>query len=172
MRCQRTVARCAKGEPLGGSLALGSRGGRLRTNVCYLRRSKPRLAFCGDGAAAGSWEGKSAAAVTAPQKVLTGCPAASVTARPLPGSFGDSDYSGRASVAITVSWRQAGRAALSSSARPDWRQVTGWIYSKKQPMCLAPVGLVGPAGARLFGGRRVRVGCAHCRESIAQARNP
>jgi len=74
---------------------------------------------------------KSAAAVTSPQKVLTGCPAASVTARPLPGSFGDSDYSGRASVAITVSWRQAGRAALSSSARPDWRQVTGWIYPKE-----------------------------------------
>ena len=32
---------------------------------------------------------KSAAAVTLPQKVLTGCPAASVTARPLPGSFGE-----------------------------------------------------------------------------------
>jgi hypothetical protein len=31
----------------------------------------------------------SAATVTLPQKVLTGCPAASVTALPLPGSFGE-----------------------------------------------------------------------------------
>ena len=62
----------------------------MRTNVCYLRRSKAlALLFAAMARRLAVGREKLAAAVTLPQKVLTGCPAASVTARPLPGSFGE-----------------------------------------------------------------------------------
>jgi len=121
-----------QGGTFRGFLGAGSGGGRLRTNVCYLRRSKALcLAFCGDGAAAGSWEGKISSRRDSAAKSFDRLPRSQRDGAAFAGELWRVVYSGRASMRITVSWRQAGRAALSSSARPDWRQVTGWTYPKE-----------------------------------------
>ena len=79
-------------------------------------------AFCGDGAGAGSREGKISSRRDIAAKSFDRLPRSQRDGTAFAGELWRVVYSGRALVSITVSWRQAGRAALSSSARSDWRK--------------------------------------------------
>lgn len=121
-----------------------------------------------------------AATVTSGPKFAGRCPAASVTARPLPGRTSAFD-----SLRVGFVLYQSHRGKLTSPPclfRRRQFDAMGLadLHQRKQPMCLALVGLAGPARARLIGGPRVRVGgaasclvgdeCGGCEVEVAMGR--